>query len=61
MFAVDASSGKILWSFAASGSVSSAPAIANGVLYWGSGYSVVGPPGFSSADNKFYAFSLNGK
>jgi polyvinyl alcohol dehydrogenase (cytochrome) len=60
MFALDAANGKILWSFAASGSVWSAPAIANGVLYWGSGYSVVGPPGVSG-NNTFYAFSLNGK
>ena len=60
MFALDASSGKTLWSFPASGSVWSGPAIANGVLYWGSGYSAVGPPGVSG-NNTFYAFSLNGK
>ena len=60
MFALDASHGKILWSFPASGSVWSAPAIANGVLYWGSGYSAVGPPGVSG-NNTFYAFSLKGK
>ena len=60
MFALDAANGKTLWSFAASGSVWSAPAIANGVLYWGSGYSAVGPPG-ESGDHTFYAFSLNGK
>jgi polyvinyl alcohol dehydrogenase (cytochrome) len=60
MFALDASSGKVLWSYAASGSVWSGPAIANGTLYWGSGYSLVGPPGVSG-NNTFYAFSLNGK
>jgi len=59
MFALDAATGATLWRFPASGSVWSAPAVANGVLYWGAGYSIV-PPGVSGT-NTFYAFSLNGR
>lgn len=58
MYALAAGSGKILWSFAASGSVWSGPAIANGVVYWGSGY---GRFAYPNGDHKFYAFSINGK
>jgi polyvinyl alcohol dehydrogenase (cytochrome) len=52
MYALDAASGDILWSFASGGSVMSAPAVVDGTLYWGSGY----PVGFDN--DKFYAFSL---
>jgi polyvinyl alcohol dehydrogenase (cytochrome) len=58
MFALGAGNGKILWSFPASGSVWSGPAIANGVVYWGSGYGRFAAP---NTDKKFYAFSINGK
>jgi polyvinyl alcohol dehydrogenase (cytochrome) len=58
MFALGAGNGKILWSFPASGSVWSGPAIANGVVYWGSGY---GRFAYPNTENKFYAFSINGK
>jgi polyvinyl alcohol dehydrogenase (cytochrome) len=60
MFALDASSGKVLWSFAAGSSVNAAPAIANGTLYWGSGYSHLGPFLPFTGNDKFYAFSVNG-
>jgi polyvinyl alcohol dehydrogenase (cytochrome) len=56
MFALAAGNGKTLWSFPASGSVWSGPAIVNGVVYWGSGYSR-----FGSGSHTFYAFSVNGK
>lgn len=59
MFALNASNGNIMWSFAASGSVFSAPAIANGVVYWGSGYSHI--PGYTPGSNTFYAFSFKGR
>jgi polyvinyl alcohol dehydrogenase (cytochrome) len=52
MYALDARSGQILWSFASGGSVMSAPAIAGGMLFWGSGYH----QGFNN--NKIYAFGL---
>lgn len=52
MLALDSSSGKILWSFKAKGSVVSAPSIVNDQLFWGAGYHL----GFE--DNKLYSFSL---
>jgi polyvinyl alcohol dehydrogenase (cytochrome) len=58
MYALAAGNGKILWSFAASGSVWSGPAIANGVVYWGSGY---GRFAYPNTENKFYAFSIKGQ
>jgi polyvinyl alcohol dehydrogenase (cytochrome) len=39
MFAFNAATGQILWSFASGSIVHSSPAIVNGTLYWGSGYS----------------------
>ncbi|MBO0867120.1 MAG: PQQ-binding-like beta-propeller repeat protein [Micromonosporaceae bacterium] len=53
MFAIDAATGSILWSFDADGSITSGPAVVNGNVYWGSGYSF-GPAGNST---KFYAFA----
>jgi polyvinyl alcohol dehydrogenase (cytochrome) len=55
MYALDSTSGKILWSFASGGSVMGGPAIVNGVVYWGSGYKKQ-PPG--TGNNKLYAFYL---
>jgi polyvinyl alcohol dehydrogenase (cytochrome) len=55
MFAFDARTGAILWSFPSGGSVLDGPAIADGVLYWGTGYSRIRP---GIGDNKLYAFSL---
>jgi polyvinyl alcohol dehydrogenase (cytochrome) len=55
MYALDTQSGQILWSFASGGSVIDGPSIANGVLYWGSGYRNI-PPGIGN--NKVYAFTL---
>jgi polyvinyl alcohol dehydrogenase (cytochrome) len=52
MYASDARGGDILWSFTSGGSVMSAPAIVDGVLYWGSGYS----SGYNN--DKLYAFEL---
>jgi polyvinyl alcohol dehydrogenase (cytochrome) len=55
MFALDAQTGGILWSFASGGSVLDGPAIVDSVLYWGSGYSRIRP---GIGNNKLYAFSL---
>jgi polyvinyl alcohol dehydrogenase (cytochrome) len=60
MLALDAASGKTLWSFAAGSSVNAGAAISNGTVYWGSGYAHLGIPGFTG-NNKFYAFSLFGR
>lgn len=60
MFALDAATGATRWSFPAGGSVNAGASIANDTVFWGSGYSNLGIPGMT-ANNKFYAFSLNGK
>jgi len=54
MFALDAATGAILFSFTSGGSVGSGASVVNGTVYWGSGYSVLGPPW--SGNNKLYAF-----
>jgi polyvinyl alcohol dehydrogenase (cytochrome) len=55
MYALEAATGKILWSFASGGSVIDGPSIVDGVLYWGSGYANATP---GTGNNKLYAFSL---
>ena len=60
MFALNAATGQILWSFAAGSSINSAPAIVDGTLYWGTGYSHLGPALPFTGNDKFYAFSVNG-
>jgi polyvinyl alcohol dehydrogenase (cytochrome) len=59
MLALDAETGQTRWSYAAGSSVNAGPAIADGVLYWGSGYAHLGIPGFTT-NNKLYAFSVDG-
>ncbi len=53
MYALDAATGRILWSFASGGTVLDGPSIVEGVVYWGSGYAFGG-----TGNNKLYAFSL---
>ncbi len=55
MYALNAQSGKILWSFASGGSVIDGPSIVDGIVYWGSGYNI------GTGNNKVYAFGLPGK
>ena len=59
MFALDAKTGRILWEFGAGSSVNAGPAVVDGSVYWGTGYSRSGVEG--SGNNKFYAFSLDGR
>jgi polyvinyl alcohol dehydrogenase (cytochrome) len=54
-FALNAATGQILWSYVSGGSVNSGAAIANGIVYWGSGY---GNQGLGLANHEFYAFSV---
>jgi polyvinyl alcohol dehydrogenase (cytochrome) len=54
MYAMDAATGKILWSFASGGSVIDGPSIADGFVYWGSGYRI------GTNNNKLYAFAIPG-
>jgi polyvinyl alcohol dehydrogenase (cytochrome) len=56
MFALDASTGAILWQFAAGSSVNSGPAVVDGMVFWGSGYSRAAE---GNGNNKLYAFSLD--
>jgi polyvinyl alcohol dehydrogenase (cytochrome) len=58
MYALDTTSGKILWNFASGGTVIDGPSIVDGALYWGSGYRNI-PPGIGN--NKVYAFTLAGE
>lgn len=55
MYAIDGSSGTVLWSFASGGSCLSGAAISNNTVFWGSGYSNFG---FGTPNNKVYAFGL---
>ena len=48
---------EILWQFGAGSSVNAGPAVVNGSVYWGSGYSRSGVEG--SGNNQFYAFSID--
>jgi polyvinyl alcohol dehydrogenase (cytochrome) len=59
MFALDAATGVILWQFGAGSSVNSGPAVVNGSVYWGSGYSRSGVEG--SGNNVLFAFSIDGR
>jgi polyvinyl alcohol dehydrogenase (cytochrome) len=58
MYAMDPASGTILWSFASGGSCNAGAAIADGTVYWGSGYSKLG---LGTPSNTFYAFSIPAK
>jgi polyvinyl alcohol dehydrogenase (cytochrome) len=55
MYAMDAATGEVLWTFASGGSCLSGAAISNGEVYWGSGYS---NRGLGTPNNKLYAFGL---
>ena len=56
MYALNAASGEVLWQYPSGGSCLSGAAIADGSLYWGSGYSNFG---FGTPNNKLYAFSVH--
>jgi polyvinyl alcohol dehydrogenase (cytochrome) len=59
-FALNAATGAKLWSFASGGSSISSPAIVDGTVYWGTGYSHLEVAG-ATPSNKFYAFTINGQ
>ncbi len=58
MYALDASSGKVLWQYASGATVYSGPAIANGVVYWGVGYPSTRLGFGSHGTVQLYAFEL---
>jgi polyvinyl alcohol dehydrogenase (cytochrome) len=55
MYALDAATGAVLWSFQSGGTVYGGPAVAGGVVYWGSGYPA-GRLGFGTSSSKLFAF-----
>jgi polyvinyl alcohol dehydrogenase (cytochrome) len=55
MVALDAETGQTLWRFASGGSVVCGPAIVNGTVYWGSGYSRLQT---GTSNNKLYSFGV---
>jgi polyvinyl alcohol dehydrogenase (cytochrome) len=55
MYALNAATGDVLWSFASGGSCLSGAAISRGEVFWGSGYSNFGN---GTPNNKVYAFEL---
>jgi polyvinyl alcohol dehydrogenase (cytochrome) len=57
MFALDGSTGAVLWSFPSGGTVYGGPAIANGVVYWGNGYPAA-RLGFGTPGGTLYAFQV---
>jgi polyvinyl alcohol dehydrogenase (cytochrome) len=59
MFALDAATGEILWQHGAGSSVNAGPAVVNGTVYWGSGYSRSGVEG--SGNTRLFAFSIDGR
>jgi polyvinyl alcohol dehydrogenase (cytochrome) len=61
MYALDASTGQILWSFASGGSVTGGASISDGSIYWGSGYcgtACLGTGTPLTNNNQVYAFGL---
>jgi polyvinyl alcohol dehydrogenase (cytochrome) len=60
MLALSAATGQTLWTFASGASVNAGATIVDGTVFWGSGYAHLGIPGYTG-NNKFFAFSKNGK
>jgi polyvinyl alcohol dehydrogenase (cytochrome) len=56
MFAFDAATGSVLWSFQSGATVYGSPAVVAGVVYWGAGYP--SRLGFGSSIKKLYAFEV---
>jgi polyvinyl alcohol dehydrogenase (cytochrome) len=56
MYAMDAATGQVRWSFDSGGSCLGGAAISKGTVFWGSGYRVFAP--FTRGNNKLYAFTL---
>jgi polyvinyl alcohol dehydrogenase (cytochrome) len=56
MYALDGATGEVLWERASGGSCLSGAAISKGTVFWGSGYTNLGPPG--TFNNQLYAFEI---
>lgn len=61
IFALDAATGEIKFSFKTGGSIGTGPSIANGVVYWGAGYHLfqnTRAPGFGTMAKELFAFEV---
>jgi polyvinyl alcohol dehydrogenase (cytochrome) len=58
MVAMDAATGQIKWTYASGSSCLGGAAIANGAVYWGTGYRSFAP--LTTAGEKLFAFTPNG-
>jgi polyvinyl alcohol dehydrogenase (cytochrome) len=56
MYALNGATGAVLWEFPSGGSCLSGAAISRGEVFWGSGYTNLGPP--LTTNNKLYAFAI---
>jgi polyvinyl alcohol dehydrogenase (cytochrome) len=57
MYALNGTTGAVLWDHLSQGSSIAGPAIVNGVVYWGDGYARLGPS-VGTGSTTFYAFAL---
>jgi polyvinyl alcohol dehydrogenase (cytochrome) len=57
VYAINAATGAILWSFNTGGSVIDGPSIVKGFVFWGSGFRHIAP---GIGNNKVYAFTIPG-
>jgi polyvinyl alcohol dehydrogenase (cytochrome) len=58
MAALNAATGALLWTFPSGSSCLGGAAIADGTIYWGTGYRTFGP--LTTPGNKLYAFTPGG-
>ena len=58
MYALNAKTGAVEWSYVSGGSCNAGAAISDGQVFWGSGYTIFGPPPDYTGSDKFYAFEL---
>ena len=56
MYALNGATGQVLWERASGGSCLSGAAISKGTVFWGSGYTNLGPP--LTTNHKLYAFTI---
>jgi polyvinyl alcohol dehydrogenase (cytochrome) len=56
MYALNGATGAVLWEFPSGGSCLSGAAISRGTVFWGSGYTNLGPP--LTTNDKLYAFAI---
>ncbi|HWD73920.1 MAG TPA: PQQ-binding-like beta-propeller repeat protein [Solirubrobacteraceae bacterium] len=61
MFALNAATGQVLWSYNSGASVIGGASIVDGTVYWGSGYTHLGSFLPFTGNDKLYAFTLGGK